>query len=124
LLARIAVLRSADKPAGEYDATRFTNADIIYNLDTDGADKDKITVQIDSGNYAGAGIRVDDRFNIIVVDGDGTHKKDATIYEAMAKNVLAVVSDVGDFDWSAIIIEDENSASLSNATLAHLPDIA
>lgn len=117
------MLRSADKPAGEYDATRFTNADIICNLDTDGADKDKITVQIDSGNYAG-GIRVDDRFNIIVVDGDGTHKKDATIYEAMAKNVLAVVSDVGDFDWSAIIIEDENSASLSNATLAHLPDIA
>ena len=57
------------------------------------------------------------------MDGDGTHKKDATIYEAMAKNVLAVVSDVGDFDWSAIIIEDENSASLSNATLAHLPDI-
>ena len=118
------MLRSADRPAGEYDATRFTNADIIYNLDTDGADKDKITVQIDSGNYAGAGILVDDRFNIIVVDGDGTHKKDATIYEAMAKNVLAVVSDVGDFDWSAIIIEDENSASLSNATLAHLPDIA
>ena len=70
------------------------------------------------------GIRVDDRFNIIVVDGDGTHKKDATIYEAMTKNVLAVVSDVGDFDCSAIIIEDENSASLSNATLAHLPDIA
>ena len=76
------------------------------------------------GIMRGGGIRVDDRFNIIVVDGDGTNKKDATIYEAMAKNVLAVVSDVGDFDWSAIIIEDENSASLSNATLAHLPDIA
>ena len=119
------MLRSADKPAGEYDATRFTNADIIYNLDTDGADKDKITVQIDSGNYAGAGIRVDDRFNIIGAAGDEADKKDAIIFEVTGNRVLAVLSDVGTgFNWYAVDFVDFTNAELSDVVVAPLPDIS
>jgi hypothetical protein len=105
------------------DANRFANADIIHNFDTDGADKDKITVKIDSGNYTGS-IRVDDRFNIIGATGTEVEKKDAIIYEATSNKVLAVVSDVGDFDWSGITFEDEADTRLSAAVEAHLPDIS
>ena len=109
------------------DASRFANADIIHNFRTG----DTITVKIDTGRYTGT-IHVDDRFNIIGAAGSEVHKRDAIIFEATTNRVIAVVSDVGDLDWTTVDFKwrlssagsdvDSTDIATSNILEAHLPD--